>query len=111
MEHEDWEGLDAQSPYYQLNRKKSCIGKRVLVYEVPYPIQSSFFELFESGELSFPLGENYPFYQLNIPGRFVLTGLLQGKDFKMVPRIKADLIQECLAMAQRLEQYGRAQTQ
>ncbi|PIQ25690.1 hypothetical protein COW36_09980 [bacterium (Candidatus Blackallbacteria) CG17_big_fil_post_rev_8_21_14_2_50_48_46] len=103
---EDWGSTS--NPYFQLNREKSCIGKRIFVYHTPLSIQTSFFtDYLPSGELSFPLGEHCPFYQFSSPGFFVITGLLNDTEIRVVPRLKASLREVCQVIETSLENYGK----
>lgn len=91
-EWEDW--IEARSEAFVLNRAKSCIGKRVFVYQLSVPVARSLFDRL-SGSLSFPLGEKYPFYQFDSPGRYVITGLLGDCELRLVPRLAASAHDVC----------------
>lgn len=102
---DNWE--DHPNPYFTLDRKKSCIGKRVLVYHLTHPVQRSLFEThLTEGTLSFPLGEHYPFYSVDCPGKCTITGLLGNTELKMVPRIRADLLEVRIWFESALNSYG-----
>lgn len=88
-----WDELDQMvSPYFTLDQEKSCIGKRIFVYHLSKAIEADFFDILAfAGELTFPLGEIYSFFQFTCPGQFVMTGLLKGHELKVAPRFKASL--------------------
>ena len=88
-----WDELDKRvSPYFTLDQEKSCIGKRIFVYHLSKAIEADFFDdLVFAGELTFPLGESYSFFQFTCPGQFVMTGLFKGNELKVAPRFKASL--------------------
>lgn len=102
---EDWDAFECKSPYFQLDRSKSCIGKRILAYSLRFPVEPALFDALE-GQLSYPLGENYPLFHFDLPGRFAATGLLQSQELKIVPRIKAPLLEVCRQVNAHLNAYG-----
>lgn len=88
---EEWESL--QNPHFQLDRAKSCLGKRILIYQFKQPLQQEMLTSLNSGQLSFPLGSQYAYFQFEVPGQFVITGLLGELELRVVPRLKASLIE------------------
>lgn len=98
------------NPYFTLDREKTCIGKGRWVYRLSQNITQNFFHFFsEFGEVTYPLGEQYPFFLLQSPGAFQMSGLLHTPEVKIVPRLNSEKdihlkIQDCfIAYCQSLE--------
>ena len=85
---EFFEDVLVVSPYFTIDREKTCIGKGRWVYRLSQIVTSDFFNFFKKfGEVTYPLGEQYPFYLLQSPGKFQMSGLLNTSEVKIIPRL------------------------
>ena len=82
------------SDFVTINTKKTCIGKMIYVYNLKKIIDSSFFDFVEKKykfNLIYPLGEKYKYFSLDCQGNFVLTGILDTNEIKLVLKFSASL--------------------
>lgn len=77
---------------FSLNTKKTCIGKRVYVYNLKKNLSIDFFDFVAKVyqfTLIYPLGEKYKYFSLDCQGNFVLTGILDTNEVKLVLKFSA----------------------
>jgi hypothetical protein len=93
MDEEDIEEesplLDFKNEYIQVIKKKSCIGKNIWVYKLSKIISTELFTLFPDGQLNYPLGEKYRFYNFQSKGKFLMSGILDTDEIKVIPGLSS----------------------
>lgn len=78
------------NPYISIDRKKSCVGKNIWVYKLSCNIDKNFLDnLIDESVLSYPLGEKYGFFQIQSKGKYVIRGIINTNEIKLVPRLDA----------------------
>lgn len=77
--------------YLKIVREKTCIGKNVWVYKLSKNIDDLLLDfLKKDSNLSYPLGEKYPYFVIQSTGKFVISGIKGESEIKVVPRLTAD---------------------
>lgn len=97
MEEESLEiyKINSEQNYVFLDSEKTCIGKKKFTYilnkEITQDLLKIILEQKNEGKLIFPFGEKYKFFSIDIPFKFLLTGILGDKEIKMTMKLSANL--------------------
>lgn len=87
--------INSEQNYVFLDSEKTCIGKKKFTYILSKDITKDLLELIlkeeNEGKLIFPFGEKYKFFSIDIPFKFLLTGILGDKEIKMIMKLSANL--------------------
>lgn len=87
--------INTEQNYVFLDSEKTCIGKKKFTYILSKEITKSLLELIleneNEGKLIFPFGEKYKFFSIDVPFKFLLTGILGDKEIKMIMKLSANL--------------------
>ena len=79
-----------ENDYIKIVRSKTCISKSIFVYNIPLKINSSFIQTFSNqSQLTYPLGEKYPYFNINYPSKYLISGIIGENELKLIPRILA----------------------
>ncbi|MFN8577730.1 MAG: hypothetical protein U0354_12810 [Candidatus Sericytochromatia bacterium] len=77
--------------YLKIIREKTCIGKNVWVYKLSKNIDDLLLDfLKQDSNLTYPLGEKYPYFVIQSVGKFVISGIKGENEIKVVPRLTAN---------------------
>ncbi|MEK7435055.1 MAG: hypothetical protein AABZ74_18135 [Cyanobacteriota bacterium] len=96
--------MEIEDNFYEINErqdlifldiKKTCIGKKKFTYTLKKELDKNLFcffvDKYENVKITFPLGEKYEYFSIDVPFCFLSTGLLKTNEIKLIMKISANL--------------------